>query len=177
MNIKERDISIRKLFWLIIYYSLARYLPDTIVCSKIRAFCCRHIFAQCGTKVRVGRNAYFGSGLDVCIGNRSNIGKNAHIPSNTIIGNFVMMGPGCYILGVNHIYTNTNYPMMYQGLNTLKQTIIEDDVWIGQEVLFTPGRIVRKGSVIAARTVLCKDFEAYSVVGGNPSRFIKCRLS
>ena len=40
----------------------------------------------------------------------------------------------------------------------------------------TPGRVVKRGSVIAAGCVLCKDFPEYSVIGGNPSKFIKSRL-
>ena len=55
-------------------------------------------------------------------------------------------------------------------------TIIEDDVWIGRGVMMTPGRVVKRGSVIAAGCVLCKDFPEYSVIGGNPSKFIKSRL-
>ena len=40
----------------------------------------------------------------------------------------------------------------------------------------TPGRRVRKGSIIAAGSVLTKDFPEYSIVGGNPARLIKSRI-
>ena len=30
-------------------------------------------------------------------------------------------------------------------------------------------------TIIAARTVLCKDFQEYSIIGGNPSKLIKLR--
>ncbi len=56
-----------------------------------------------------------------------------------------------------------------------KQTIIEDDVWIGRNVIFTPGRTVRKGSIIGAGCVLTKDFDEYTIIGGNPSRVIRSR--
>ena len=62
----------------------------------------------------------------------------------------------------------TDIPMISQGYSEPKQTIIEDDVWIGRNVTFTPGRHVAKGSIVAACTVLCKDFPAYSIIGGNP---------
>lgn len=62
-----------------------------------------------------------------------------------------------------------------QGYVGRQRTIIGDDVWIGRDVLFTPGRTVADGSVIAARTCLTKDFPPYSIVGGNPSRLIKYR--
>lgn len=56
-----------------------------------------------------------------------------------------------------------------------KVTRIGNDVWIGRDVLFTPGRTVKDGTVIAARTVVCKDFASYSVIGGNPARLITTR--
>lgn len=164
-----------KLVWLFLYYAFARYLPQTKSANRVRSYCCRHIFEHFGKDASVWRNVYFGSGLHISLGDYSNLGENAHVPSNTRIGNFVMMGPNCYILGVNHCYNRVDIPMIYQGLGELKQTIIEDDVWIGREVLFTPGRRVRKGCVIAARTVFCKDFDSYSVVGGCPAKLIKMR--
>lgn len=66
--------------------------------------------------------------------------------------------------------------MCHQGLAPKLQTIIEDDVWIGRDVLMTPGRVIQKGSIIAGGCVLCKNFPEYSVVGGNPSKLIKSRI-
>jgi maltose O-acetyltransferase len=86
-----------------------------------------------------------------------------------------MMGPDCHIFHTNHNFDRLDMPIMDQGPSPRMQTIIEDDVWIGQQVIFTPGRTVKKGSVIAAGTVLCKDFDEYSIIGGNPSRLIRKR--
>jgi maltose O-acetyltransferase len=97
------------------------------------------------------------------------------VPSNTLIGKDVMMAPDCYIFPYNHRFDRTDIPMIEQGKTEKSQTVIEDDVWIGRQVLMTPGRTIHKGSIIAAGCVLCKDFPAYSIVGGNPSRLIKKR--
>lgn len=86
-----------------------------------------------------------------------------------------MMGPNCYILGANHSFDNTDIPMIKQGMSIQKVTIIEDDVWIGRNVTFTPGRTVKKGTIVGACTLLCKDFPEYSIVGGNPSKLIRSR--
>lgn len=178
MKIKGRDISIRKVFFLIVYYSLAYYLPSSGLFNgrKIRRYCCKQLFKQCGEHVNIERRAFFGSGADICIGDYSGIGVNAVIPSNTIIGNHVMMGPNCYILSVNHNFSLIDKPMMFQGATSPAQTIIKNDVWIGRDVLMTPGGVIENGTIIAARTVLCKNFPAYSVIGGNPSKLIKSRI-
>jgi len=86
-----------------------------------------------------------------------------------------MMGPKCYILDSNHSFERTDVPMIKQGHLEKKQTVIEDDVWIGREVLMTPGRTVKKGSIIGARCLLTKDFPEYSIIGGNPSKLLRSR--
>lgn len=85
------------------------------------------------------------------------------------------MGHNCYILSQNHRFDDLSLPMGNQGYILGKQTIIEDDVWIGRDVLMTTGRTVKKGLIIAARCVLTKDFPEYSIVGGNPSKLIRSR--
>jgi maltose O-acetyltransferase len=109
------------------------------------------------------------------IGNNSGIGINCNVPGNIIIGDNVMMGPECHIFSNNHSFKRKDIPMIEQGHTAQKITIIEDDVWIGRQVIFTAGRTVRKGSIVAAGCVLSKDFPEYSIIGGNPSRLIKIR--
>lgn len=86
------------------------------------------------------------------------------------------MGPNCCILNSNHIFDRIDIPMIEQGSVIGKRIIIEDDVWIGQNVIMTAGRHIPKGSVIGAGCLLCKDFPEYSIVGGNPSKLIRSRL-
>jgi len=184
MKIKGRHITIKQALCLTIYYTLLYYLPSSVcpipligkTSRKLRYICCRNIFKHCGINVNIERKAKFGDGLDIEIGDNSGIGINASIPSNTKIGNNVMMAPNCYIFSSNHLFNDINIPMIKQGVSARKQTIIEDDVWIGRNVLITPGKIIKKGSIIAAGCVLCKDFDEYSIIGGNPSRLIRTRI-
>lgn len=177
MRIRGRDISCAKVSCLILYHYFAKYLPSNKLGKMIRYSVCKRIFKKCGKNVNVERLANFGSGLDIEIGDNSGIGINACIPSNTKIGNDVMMGPNCYILPHNHAFDRTDIPMWQQGNTEKRKTIIGDDVWIGRNVTMTPGRIIRRGSIIAACAVLTKDFPEYSIVGGNPAKLIKSRLN
>jgi maltose O-acetyltransferase len=136
----------------------------------------RRIFAYCGKNVNVERRANFGSGRDIMIGDNSGLGTRCNIPSDTIIGNNVMMAPDCHILPYNHRFDSIEIPMCQQGALEKKQTVIEDDVWIGMNVTMTPGRHISKGTIVGTCCVLTKDFPEYSVVGGNPSKLIKSRL-
>ena len=141
----------------------------------IRYALCKHIFKKCGKHVNIERKAHFASGLDIEIGDNSGIGINAQIPNGTIIGNYVMMGPNCFILDVNHDISDTTRPMCQQGMTEKKITRIGNDVWIGRDVHMTPGRTIADGTIVAMSSVLTKDFPPYSIVGGNPAKLIRYR--
>ena len=180
MKIKGKSFSFKQIICLVLYYGVAIHLPPSYSllggAKRIRYMLVRGIFKKCGKNVNVEHGAVFGRGTDVEIGDCSGIGINAVIPSNSKIENYVMMGPNCYVLDQNHRYDQVDTPMCFQGHTEKEPLIIEDDVWIGRNVLMTPGRTIKKGTIIAAGCVLCKDFPEYSIVGGNPSKFIKSRL-
>jgi len=55
--------------------------------------------------------------------------------------------------------------------------VVEDDVWIGANTLILSGVRISRGTVIAAGSVVTKDTEPYSIVGGVPAKHIKYRFS
>lgn len=179
MKINGKELKLVQLLCLILYYSFAYYLPKSgtygNVGGVIRRGLCKKIFKKCGQYVNIERKAWFGTGVDVEIGDYSGIGINAHVPNGTIIGNYVMMGPNCFILDVNHETSDTSCPMYLQGMTERKITRIGNDVWIGRDVHMIVGRTIADGTIIAMCSVLTKDFPAYSVVGGNPAKWIKSR--
>ena len=172
----------KRIICLLLYYGIAYYLPNSYlnnvfgrVSNKIRVALCKRIFKKAGAISTINRCVNFGSGKNVEIGDESGIGEHVTIPSNTIIGNYVMFGRFSFVLEHNHEYEDTNKPIIYQGIKPSKPLIVEDDCWIGAFTKMTPGRHVKTGTIIAMGTVLCKDFPEYSVVGGNPSKLIKSR--
>jgi acetyltransferase-like isoleucine patch superfamily enzyme len=55
--------------------------------------------------------------------------------------------------------------------------IIGNDVWIGANATIMSGVNIGDGSVIANNAHVVKDVEPYTIVGGNPAKFIKKRFS
>ncbi|MCU9810315.1 DapH/DapD/GlmU-related protein [Paraclostridium sp. AKS81] len=53
--------------------------------------------------------------------------------------------------------------------------IIEDNVWMGARCIVLRGCKIGEGSVIAANSVVTKDVEPYSIVGGIPAKHIRYR--
>ncbi|EKB05947.1 hypothetical protein HMPREF9711_00916 [Myroides odoratimimus CCUG 3837] len=179
--VTNKHITLKKIFFLVLYKFLFKHFPTSqnLLFGKLskwcRYQCCKRIFKSCGKEVNIERGADFGAGFEIEIGNYSGLGINCRVPSNILIGSYVMMGPNCYILDSNHEFGDTEKPMMFQGHLPKMKTIIGNDVWIGRDVLMTPGRTIADGCIIAAGCVLTKDFEPFSIVGGNPSKFIKSR--
>lgn len=179
----KQQIDLLLKYWnripfLLIYYIFARYLPNSTfpflgkLSKRFRGFLCKHIFDYCGKNINIERMVMFGSGFKIRIGTNSGIGSHSTVCSDIEIGRDVLMGPHCFFLTFNHSFRDKFKTIKSQGYQERKKTIIGDDVWIGRECLFTPGRNVATGTVIAARTCVCKDFETYSIIGGNPSRKI-----
>lgn len=172
----------KRYFFLILYYGFAYWLPDSYLrfggkfFNWCRVACVKRIFAKCGNIRTINRGVNFHMGRYIEIGDESGIGANVDLPEDTIIGKNVMISRNVFILNRNHRYDRLDIPINDQGFYEAKQTIIEDDVWIGLRSILTPGRVVRKGSIVAMGSVLTKDFPEYSIVGGNPAKFIKSRV-
>lgn len=109
-----------------------------------------------------------------------------------IIGKFCQLGSGVkFIMGpANHrISSISTYPFNVFGgtwsentpphLSQLPfkgDTIVGNDVWIGRESVIMPGVKIGDGAIIAAHSVVTKDIEPYSIVGGNPTKLIRKRF-
>ncbi|MEZ5198997.1 MAG: DapH/DapD/GlmU-related protein [Bacteroidales bacterium] len=109
------------------------------------------------------------------IGDYCRINDNVKI-DNVKMGNYVMIARRTQFLGKMHKFDDVNIPMLLQKGEAQPPTIIEDDVWIGLNVIVMPGLTIKKGCVIAAGAVLTKDTEPYGVYGGVPARLIKKRI-
>ena len=56
------------------------------------------------------------------------------------------------------------------------RVIIGNDVWIGEGATIMAGVSIGNGAVIGAKSVVTKDVEAYSIIAGNPAKFIRKRF-
>lgn len=111
--------------------------------------------------------------------------------SKLYIGKFCSIGANVNIyLGGNHrIDWVTTYPFghinkdkfnKFNGKghpSTKGNVIIGNDVWIGSNVTIMSGITIGDGSVIANNSHVIKNVEPYSLVGGNPAKFIKFRFT
>lgn len=109
---------------------------------------------------------------DVLIGKETLIGMGNVIIGPVTIGNSVIIAQNVVVSGLNHGYEDISQPISSQKVSTSKITI-EDECWIGANVVVTAGVTIGKHCVVAAGSVVTKNVEPYCVVAGNPARVIK----
>lgn len=90
------------------------------------------------------------------------------------IGYCTVLAPECTIITSNHNYEDMDF-LPYDNKFYKKPVTIEDYCWIGRNVMIMPGVKIGKASIVAAGSVVTKNVEPYSIVGGNPAKLIKKR--
>ena len=108
-----------------------------------------------------------------------------------VIGKFCMIASDVTFImnGANHLNKSiSTYPFAIFGgdwSNAMEgkeyprkgNTIVGNDVWIGYGATIMPGVTIGDGAIIATKSVVTKDVEPCSIVGGNPSSEIRKRYS
>jgi acetyltransferase-like isoleucine patch superfamily enzyme len=133
-----------------------------------------------GGAVVIKRNSEIHDGVSLyTYGGNILIGENTSINHKTIIyghggtyiGNNVLIAGHCMIIPSNHIYKDRDKLIREQG-NSSIGIWIEDDVWIGHGCSILDGVRIGEGAIIAAGSVVNKNVEPFTIVGGVPHRKI-----
>jgi len=111
-------------------------------------------------------------------------------PWNLEMGAYACLGPqvDCYNQGKITIKANSTVSQksylcasshdISDPLNKLitDPIVIEDQAWIAADAFIGPGVFIGQGAVVGARAAVFKDVEPWTVVGGNPAKYIKTRI-
>ena len=112
------------------------------------------------------------------------------IGDKLIIGKFCQIAAGVEFVmnGANHqmnavstfpFYTLEGWEMKPPAKSDLPfkgDTVIGNDVWIGQNATILPGVHIGDGAIVGANSVVASDIEPYSIVVGNPAKLIRYRF-
>lgn len=72
--------------------------------------------------------------------------------------------------------TSEDITAMFEDAQNRGDTVVGNDVWIGMNAVIMPGVKIGDGAIIGANSVVTKNVEPYTVVGGNPATIIKKRF-
>ena len=114
----------------------------------------------------------------------------AFIGDKLIIGKFCQIAAGTTFVmgGANHqmnavstfpFYIMEGWDQEAPPLSEMPlrgDTVVGNDVWIGQDATILPGVHIGDGAIIGMRSVVGRDVAPYSIVAGNPARMIRKRF-
>jgi maltose O-acetyltransferase len=125
----------------------------------------------------ISATARFNHPENIKMGARTNINRYCMIwagdNAKVTIGRDCLTGPGVTIIASRYNVKGHDIIRSYPPYE--KDVIIEDDVWLGANVVVLPGVKIGKGAIVGAGSVVTKDVEPYSVNVGVPAEKIKDR--
>lgn len=113
-----------------------------------------------------------GSG-DVVIGEDCaiNSGVMIYTGNGVRIGDAVLIAANCTLAPTNHAFDDRERRIRDQGFQPSRGGIvIEDDVWLGANVVVLDGAVIGKGCVVAAGAVVRGELEPYGIYAGAPAK-------
>jgi len=149
---------------------LFRFSPRA--CFGWRRLILRFFGAKIGGHVNVYSSTRVYYPWNLTVGDWSAIGEDALIYNlgPVTIGQKVTISHRAHLCAGTHDYTRADMPLLKPSI------IIRDQVWICADAFIGPGVTVGEGVVVGARAVVMKDVEPWTIVAGNPARFVKRRV-
>ena len=114
-------------------------------------------------KLKIGNNVYIGARVSFSVAKEITVGDN------------------CYFANEITVRDNDGHPLDYLKRraneavpkDAVKPIKIGNDVWVGSRVLILKGVTIGDGAVIASGSIVTKDVEPFTLVGGNSAKIIK----
>jgi acetyltransferase-like isoleucine patch superfamily enzyme len=137
------------------------------------------VFEDKTGNIIIGDRCYIGSGSNIICRNKVDIGNDV-----TIAWNVTIYDHDSHSINwknrskvVHTFFNEYGKSTCFDNIdwNGVKSSpiIISDKVWIGFDVVILKGVTIGEGAIIGARSVVTKNVEPYTIVAGNPAKFIK----
>ncbi|MEQ3633715.1 DapH/DapD/GlmU-related protein [Thalassolituus sp.] len=155
---------------------LSNLLPDVRIFGYGRWFIYKYIL-----RLKIGHKCIFKPGVDIpvdgfrniTIGDVSYINKGVRfdckeasitIGSRVLVGSFTSFHTGSHAIELDE-----------NGLRpfTCKPIVVEDEVWLGANVVVLSGITIGRGAVVAAGSVVTKDIPPNTLMAGVPAKIIR----
>lgn len=162
--------KLRRLGWEVVWRLFFRTTPRWCL-NGWRRFLLRLFGAKIGKGVRIQGSAKIWQPWRLAIGDNAWIdgGVNLYSVDGIIIGANAVVSEGAFVCTATHDISKETFDL------ETRPVAIGDSAWICARAIVMPGVSVGEGAVVAAGAVAAKDVEPWSVVGGNPAKFIKRR--
>lgn len=140
-------------------------------------------------QVRIGRSCVLEDGIHfkfdgvwqsgprICIGNDCFVGAYTefNIRQEIIVGDYCLIASGCKFIDHDHGFSRRSIPIKTQVDGVETPIVLEDDVWLGVNVVVLKGVKIGRGAIVSAGSVVTKSIPPYEIWAGIPARKISER--
>ena len=169
-NTLSRKNKIKRLLWSITWFIFARPLPRRVG-NKWKIILLRLFGAKISDTAVIYSSVKIYSPWNLEMRDYSCLapGVDCYNVDKITVGEHSTVSQKSYLCTASHDVTKSDNPLITAPI------LIEDQVWIGAGVFIGMGVIVGQGAVVGATSSVYKSVEVWSIVGGNPAKFIKKR--
>jgi len=162
--------KILRVLWSMAYVTLFRISPR--ICYGWRRMILRVFGARIGRNARIHPTVRIWAPWNLRIGSEVSIAHDVDCYSvNRIeIGDHATVSQYSMLCTATHNITDP-----HMGLVTAP-ILVASQAWVCARSFVAPGISIEEGAVVGAQSVVTRDVAAWTVVAGNPARFIKMRV-
>jgi putative colanic acid biosynthesis acetyltransferase WcaF len=172
-NRRARQYPRKEMFYRVVWVFgkiLFRWSPR--ICFGWRRFILRCFGADVGNNVHIYNSAIIYFPWHFKIGDWSSVGEDALVYNlgPVVIGSKVTISHRSHLCAGTHDYNRADLPLLKPPI------IVKDQAWICAGAFVGPNITIGHGAVVGACAVVIKNVEPWTIVGGNPAKFIKKRI-
>ena len=164
----SRSELIRRVSWSVVELFF-RFSPRNAF--AFRASLLRLMGATVGEKVHIYNSARIYMPWNLTVGSLSSIGEHALIYNlgPVSIGREATVSQRSHLCAGTHDYEDSSMRLVKRPIRVC------DEAWVCADAFVGAGVTIGAGAVVGARGVVIKDVDAWTIVAGNPAKFIKTR--
>ena len=169
-SLSRRNQAVRML-WTVVWGLFARPLPRSFG-SGWKRFLLRLFGARIDSTAVVYSTAKIYYPANLTMGRYSCLasGVDCYNVDKITIGDNSTVSQGAYLCTAGHDISDPANHLITAPI------VIEDQAWVAADAFVGMGVTVGQGAVVGARAAVFKDVDPWTVVGGNPAKFIKNRI-
>ena len=141
---------------------------------------CNFVFESTQGSIEIGKRTYIGGGTNLICREKIEIGDDVTIAWGVYLydhnSHSLDWRNRCADIEQQRMdYLNNGKFIKNKDWSTVKSAPIkiEHKVWIGFNAIVLKGVTIGEGAIVAAGSVVVKDVEPWTIVGGNPAQFVK----
>lgn len=165
--------KLKNMLWGIVNSTLFRFTPPYLtIFRKYRVMLLRFFGARVDWNASVHPTAKIEYPWNLVMGSQSSLGERSwtYAMAPIVIGEKTCIGKEAYLITGSHNISSNRFELV------TKPITIGNCCWLTTGVTVLQGCAIGDYSVVAANSTVTKDIEPWSVVGGNPAKFIKKRI-